>query len=66
MEARANDYAHVDKPLYSLVDGSPAHSAFCCHILERQSGIGRDDAQNLFVKTIYLFHIYFVNDVSDS
>ena len=57
MEARSYNHSHVYQSLHTLMDCGSAYATLRGHILEGQSGIGRDKAQDFFVKAINLFHI---------
>ena len=57
MEARSYNHSHVYQSLHTLMDCGSAYATLRGHILEGQSGIGLDKAQDFLVKAINLLHI---------
>ena len=57
IEAAAGDDVGIDEVLNTLVDGGARHVALGGDILERDSGILGEDAQNLLVEIINFIHL---------
>ena len=58
IETGACDDTIVNQMLYTLMNGGTGNAALCCHILERDARILRQDIQYLSVQIVYLFHCY--------
>ena len=56
MIARSNNDSKVYQTLYPLVNGCARHATFRSYIFKRNTGVLRNDFQNLPVKIIYFFH----------